>query len=751
MGNKNIFDEEDIKQIQSEYESLVNNLLRCNKPGDKELIDKAFKIANEAHWDMRRKSGEPYIIHPIKVAKIVNQEIGLGAKSIAVSLLHDVVEDTEYTLEDVERDFGEKIASLIDGLTKISGTYNKENSSSLQAENFRKMLLTLSDDLRVILIKIADRLHNMRTLDSLPEHKKMKVAGETIYLYAPLANRLGLYAIKSELEDLSFKYRHPNIYEEIATKLKHGERKYVALINKFSLPIIDKLTNSGIKFDINGRPKSIYSIWKKMQSKTVPFEEVFDVLAVRIVFEPAPNIPEKTQCWNIYSIITDSYMPKPDRLRDWVSRPKPNGYEALHLTVMGPEGKWVEIQIRSKRMDEIAEKGYAAHWKYKGDDEQVSELDKWIKKIRLMLENPLEDPIEFLDEFKMNLFSSEIMVFTPKGFLVSLPKGASALDFAYEIHTQIGNTAIGAKINYKLMSLNTTLMSGDQVEIITSDKAKPEKEWLAFVHTPKAREAIKNTLKAESKDLIQKGMSILENKLNDLGVLPNSEILKKIMLSYDVLNKDELYSKIELGIINLDDLKKIIRKNPSMNIIKYWELKLIGSRKEKSEPESVVSKIDISVPFLLRENVDNAEQSYEIAKCCNPIPGDEVTGYHSPEGSIIIHKPKCPVAIRLMSSEGNRIIAVKWTIHKLVSFLARISMSGIDRIGLVSDITKIISSELKVNMRNINISVHNGIFEGTIDLYVHHTKDLNNLIMKISNIKGIENVRRVEEFSDKDN
>lgn len=751
MGNKNIFDDDDRNHIQAEYDSLISNLLRCNKPGDRELIDKAFKVANEAHWNMRRKSGEPYIIHPIAVAKIVNQEIGLGAKSIAVSLLHDVVEDTEYTLDDVERDFGKKIASLIDGLTKISGAYNKENSSSLQAENFRKMLLTLSDDLRVILIKIADRLHNMRTLDSLPEHKKMKVAGETIYLYAPLANRLGLYAIKSELEDLSFKYRHPKIYDEIASKLKHGEKKYMALINKFSLPIIEKLSQSGIKFDISGRPKSIYSIWKKMQSKNVPFEEIYDVLAVRIVFEPIPGIPEKTQCWNIYSIITDSYMPKPDRLRDWVSRPKPNGYEALHLTVMGPEGKWVEIQIRSTRMDEVAEKGYAAHWKYKGDEAQESELDKWIKKIRLMLENPLEDPVEFLDDFKMNLFSSEIMVFTPKGFLLNLPKGASALDFAYEIHSEIGNKAIGAKVNYKLMPLSTTLMSGDQVEIITSEKAKPEKEWLTYVHTARAKSAIKNALKAESKDRIQKGMAMLEAKLGELGVIPNSEIMKKLMLSFDVINKDELYSKIELGIIKLDNLRKIIKKNPSKNIIKYWELRLIGSRKDKSEQEQPASMIDKSTPFLLRENVDNSEQSYEIAKCCNPIPGDEVTGYYSHEGSIVIHKPKCPVAIRLMSSEGNRIISVKWTIHKLVSFLARISMSGIDRVGLVNDITKIISDELNVNMRNINISVHNSIFEGTIDLYVHHTKDLNNLLMKISNIKGIENVKRVEDFSEEDN
>ena len=748
MGTKDIFDDEDLNRIQADYNSLVSNLLRCNKPGDRELIDKAFKIANEAHQNMRRKSGEPYIIHPIAVAKIVNQEIGLGAKSIVVALLHDVVEDTDYTLEEVERDFGPKIASLIDGLTKISGTYNKENSSSMQAENFRKMLLTLSDDLRVILIKIADRLHNMRTLDYMPEHKKMKIAGETIFLYAPLAHRLGLYVIKSELEDLSFKYRQPQIYEEISSKLKHSEKKFYSLINKFSLPIIEKLTAAGIKFDISGRPKSIFSIWKKMQAKNVPFEEIYDVLAVRIVFEPASDIPEKTQCWNIYSMITESYLPKPDRLRDWVSRPKPNGYEALHVTVMGPEGKWVEVQIRSTRMDEIAERGLAAHWKYKGDTAQESELDKWIKKIRQMLENPLEDPIEFLDEFKMNLFSSEIMVFTPKGTLVSLPKGASALDFAYEIHTEIGNKAIGAKINYKLNPINAILMSGDQVEIITSDIAKPEKEWLSFVRTSKAKESIKDALRTETTNRVEKGMEILESKLKELDVTMNADVLKKIYAAYDVANKDELYSGIELGVINLDNLKKIIKKNTSKNVIKYWDFKLIGSKKEaKEEPDNNTAKIDKSVPFLLRENIDNEGQSYEIATCCNPIPGDEVTGYQSPEGPIIIHKPKCPVAIRIMSNEGNRIIAVRWAIHKRVSFLARISMTGIDRIGLVNDISNIISSELKVNMTNINISVKNGIFEGTIDLYVHHIKDLNNLILKISNIKGIESVKRVEDFT----
>jgi GTP pyrophosphokinase len=751
MGSKDIFDEEDIKRIQSEYDSLVKNLIRCKNPGDRELIDKAFNVANKAHWNMRRKSGEPYILHPISVAKIVNQEIGLGARSIATALLHDAVEDTDYTLEEVNKDFGPKIASLIDGLTKISGTYNKGTSSSMQAENFRRMLLTLSDDLRVILIKIADRLHNMRTLDSMPENKKMKVAGETIFLYAPLANRIGLYAIKSELEDLSFKYRQPVIYEEIASKMKHGEKKYYALINKFSLPIINKLKESGLTFDISGRPKSIFSIWKKMQSKNVPFEEIYDVLAVRIVFETLPGIPEKTTCWNIYSTITDSYLPKPDRLRDWVSRPKPNGYEALHVTVMGPEGRWVEVQIRSKRMDEIAERGYAAHYKYKGDNSPETELDKWIKQIQMMLENPLEDPIEFLDEFKMNLFSSEIMVFTPKGTLVSLPKGASVLDFAYEIHTEIGNKAIGAKINYKLNPINSTLMSGDQVEIITSDIAKPEKEWLSFVSTSKAKEAIKNSLKTESTNRIQKGMEILETQLAELGVSPNTEIVRKLMQFYDVPNKDELYSGIELGTVNLDNLKRIIKKNPAKNVIKYWELKLLGSKKDKKEEEEEktrVDKIDPALPFLLRENVENAEQSYEIAKCCNPIPGDEVIGYRSPEGSIVIHKPKCPVAIRIMSNEGNRIIAVRWAIHKLVSFLARISMTGVDRIGLVNDLTNIISAELKVNMTNINISVKDGIFEGTIDLYVHHTQDLNNLILKISNVRGIESIKRVEDYSE---
>jgi len=744
-----IFTSEDRSRIESEYILLRENLYRCDKPGEAELIDKAFNFANEAHRDMYRNSGEPYIIHPIRVARIVNNEMGLGCKSVAAALLHDVVEDTEVPLEEITKEFGPKIASLIDGLTKISGTYNKE-ANSLQAENFRKMLMTLSDDIRVILIKIADRLHNMRTLDSMPEHKRMKVAGETIYLYAPLAHRLGLFAIKTELEDLSFKFRHPRIYDEIARKVKMDEKKNLALINRFSLPIIDELNENNIIFDISGRFKSIYSIWKKMQLKNIPFEEVYDLLAVRIVFEPGPEMSERAQCWQIYSLITDIYTPKPDRLRDWVSRSKPNGYEALHLTVMGPEGRWVEVQIRSQRMDDIAERGFAAHWKYKGDTSQSeSELDKWLKHIREMLANPMSDPLTFLDEFKMSLFSSEIMVFTPKGLLVNLPKGASAIDFAYEIHTDIGNKAIGAKVNYKLSPLSVNLQSGDQVEIITSNIARPEKEWLHYAHTARAKNAIKDALKDESTDRIQKGRLLLEQKLTELGITPNSDIIKKLLDSHELLNKDELYSRIGLGIINLDELRKVLKRAPEGSLRKYWQLAVGGvTRKNSGVKESVPTPdtIDKTHPYLLRENVDNTDNSYIIADCCKPIPGDEVVGYVDRSNSIIVHKPKCPVAIKLMSSEGNRIIPVRWTIHKLASFLARISINGIDRIGLINEVTNIISTELNVNIRNMNVSVYDGIFEGTIDLYVHHSRDLNNMIMQLSNVRGIATVKRIEDF-----
>lgn len=736
------------KDIREKFADLLRHCIRCNKKGDKEMIQRAFDLAYEAHKDMRRKSGEPYIIHPIAVAKIVTHEIGLGAKSITCALLHDVVEDTDYTLEEIKNHFGEKIASIIDGLTKIAEVFDQK--SSLQAENFRKILLTLSDDVRAILIKLADRLHNMRTLDSMPPNKQMKIAGETTYLYAPVAHRLGLYAIKTELEDLSLKYHHPKIYHEIGKKIKDNEKRRLATINQFSLPITQKLKKNHIKFSINGRPKSIASIWNKMQRKIVPFEEVYDLLAIRIIFEPKPRIPEKTMCWSIYSLITDIYIPKPDRIRDWVSQPKANGYEALHGTVMGPHGKWVEIQVRSTRMDEIAERGYAAHWKYKTGSNQERELDKWIKKIREMLESPESNALEFLDDFKMNLFSSEILVFTPKGHIKTLPTGSTALDFAYDIHTEIGDKAIGAKVNYKLVGVSHILNSGDQVEILTSDIQQPQSEWLTFAKTAKAKSSIKNALKAETTNRIEKGKQILELKLKEFNLLPSSRIFKKLLPSYEVLNKDELYSKIGTGLISLDDLQKVLRKKSKKKLIRYWKLQFSKFAKSEENKEDIEikpiekEKFDFKRPFILRENIDKTESLYTIAKCCNPIPGDDVIGYKTPNENIVIHKSKCPKAIKLMSSEGNRIVSAKWTTHKILSFLTRIRIMGIDKIGMFNEISNLISKELSINMRTINIEVHDGIFDGIFDLYVHNTKDLNNLIMNLIKIKGIDSVRRIE-------
>ena len=734
--------------INSLFEDMLTSTSKHVKPEDEELIRKAFNLAYESHKGTRRKTGEPYIIHPIAVAKIVTSEIGLGTVSIVCALLHDVVEDTDYTLEDIRHIFGDKIASIIDGLTKISDMFDQQ--SSLQAENFRKMLLTLSDDVRVILVKLADRLHNMRTLDAMPPNKQMKIAGETIYLYAPLAHRLGLYAIKSELEDLSLKYRHPKIFQEISSKIKDNEKKRQQEINRFSLPIIEKLEKNNIQFDINGRPKSIFSIWNKMQVKNIPFEEVYDLMAIRIVFKSLNNETEKAQCWQIYSLITDIYTPKPDRIRDWISSPKANGYEALHTTVMGPNGKWVEVQIRSQRMDEIAERGFAAHWKYKGEKNSENELDKWIKKIRELLENPNSNALEFLDEFKMNLFASEIMIFTPKGDLKTLPKNSTALDFAYEIHSEIGNKAIGAKVNHKLVPLNHILYSGDQVEIITSSKRRIQTEWFDFVKTAKAKLSITNAIKAETKNRTEKGKELLEIKLKELNVHPSSRVFKKILPEYDVLSKDELYSKIGSGIIKLDDLKKILKKNTKNKLIRYWGLQILKSGSSSKEKKDSLQtkdseKFNYKDPVIIR---DDTNVTYKIGKCCNPIPGDDVMGYKNPQNDyIIIHKSKCPNAIKIMSSEGNFIVPVKWTSQKLLSFLAKLSLSGIDRVGVAANITAVISDELNVNIRKIYIETHDGIFEGSIDLYVYSVADLNNLILNISKIKGVESVKRNEDMA----
>ena len=731
-------------EVKREFNQLLANCTRCDDKGDKALIKKAFELAFEAHRGIRRKSGELYIMHPLAVAKIIDQEIGLGAKSIICALLHDVVEDTDYSLEEIDRMFGPKIATIIDGLTKISGVF--DNNTSQQAENFRKILLTLSDDARVIIIKIADRLHNMRTLYSLPLHTQMKIASETVYLYAPLAHRLGLYAIKTELEDLSLKYRYPKVYEELEHKIKENEKLRTDFLNEFRKPIEERIKGYGLNYTITARLKSIYSIWQKMQKKNVPFEEIYDLMAIRVIFDPLPDVPEKTQCWNIYSLITDIYMPKPERIRDWVSTPKANGYEALHATVMGPKGHWVEVQIRSRRMDEIAERGFAAHWKYKQDKQDKSfesELDKWIKRLTELLKDPNSDALEFLDELKLNLYTSEIFIFTPKGDIKTMPVDVTALDFAYEIHSEIGHKAIGAKVNHKLVALNHQLKSGDQVEIIASEKHQPRIEWLTRVHTAKARSAIKSFLKGETKNRIEKGKQVLEEKLLEFKLKPSNRIFRKLLPNYQVTSKDELYSKIGIGIINLDDLNKILKKNTKNKWIQYWSLQF-GSKSRRPEREINGKEINIDGPMLLRENVLDTEPEYLIARCCNPIPGDEVIGIRDEYEQIIIHKTNCPDAIRLSSSRGNRLIKVQWTTHKFYSFLVKIAISGIDRFGIYNDITTVISKQLNANIRNINLEGHDGIWEGTIELYVHNTKDLNNLILNIGKVKGVEAVKRVE-------
>ncbi len=739
-----MFSSEEKNKINEEFEALLKVCVRARTKENKDNIRKAFDIANKAHDGMRRRSGEPYIIHPIEVAKIVAGEIGLGTKSVISALLHDVVEDTDYTIDDIKRVFGDKIATIIDGLTKIAHIFDKE--TSLQAENFRKMLMTLSDDVRVILIKLADRLHNMRTLDSMPHNKQIKIAGETLFLYAPLAHRLGLYAIKTELEDLSLKYEHPQIYQDIIQKVKDSEKKRMAYINKFTLPIIESLNKQKFTFNVTSRPKSIYSIWNKMQNKNVPFEEIYDIFAIRIIFETKGKLPEKTQCWNIYSLITDIYQPNPDRLRDWISTPKANGYEALHTTVMGPEGRWVEVQIRSTRMDEIAERGFAAHWKYKGQKSEEGELDKWLKTVRELLENPESNALDFLDDFKMNLFSSEIFVFTPKGHLQRLPKGSSALDFAYEIHSEIGNYAIGAKINHKLVPLSHKLNSGDQVEIITSNKQRPKREWLDFVVTAKAKSNIKDAFKIERKENVKKGKEILEEELNKLGLSPNSLIFRKLLTGFGIRSKEELYLRIGSGIITIEELIKVIKKKSKNKWIRYWQLQISRSASRKKKPETNTAgagaKIDKKKTFLLKE--DSEQKEYILAKCCNPIPGDNVMGFINHNDQVVIHHKKCSNAIKISSSFGNRIITAKWTTHKVLSFLARIRMSGIDKIGLVNSVTTVISKELDVNIRSISFDSHDGVFEGEIDLYVHNTEYLDKLIQNLKKVKGVNKVVRVE-------
>lgn len=725
------------EMIETAFDDLIKSLRKGTTEESVKMIRRAFEFAREAHQGVRRKSGEPYILHPLAVAKIAVKEIGLGTKSAVAALLHDVVEDTDYTVEDIANLFGPKIASLVDGLTKISEVMG--SNTTKQAESFRKMILTLADDVRVILIKIADRLHNMRTLDSMPEHKQVKIASETLYIYAPLAHRMGLHAIKTELEDLSLKYENPVEYQELEKRIYDYRDEHTGLYQQFIAPIRERLTESGYRYDITARTKSVYSVWSKMQRRHISFEEIYDLLAVRIVFDPKDNQPEKWQCWNIYSLITDMYSPKPERIRDWVSVPKANGYEALHLTVMGPGGKWIEVQIRSRRMDEIAEKGLAAHWKYKGDNAEASnEVDKWLAGIKEMLEQPGTDALEFLDEFKLNLFAKEIRVFTPKGEMRTLPKGASVLDFAYDIHTEIGNSCIGGKVNHKLVPMSHRLQSGDQVEVLTSDKQKPQSDWLDFIVTAKARNNILMVFRREKKEQIRIGTTMFEKLLEDMKLPFGAENLNKALLHLKLQHKDDLYVSLAKGHLDIEEVRKALKKKSENKFVKYWKLQFFKSDKDKSVPDKEEEKGKV-----INDITDDASD-FIIAPCCNPIPGDDVVGMKIDGDKITVHKRKCPEAIRLMSSYGDKIVPVKWVSHKIMSFLAVIKLNGIDSIGIVSDITMIISKESNVNMRTVHFETKDGIFEGMIHLYVHNTADLNNLMMKIASLKGVENVSRVE-------
>lgn len=725
------------EMIETAFDDLIKSLRKGTTEESVKMIRRAFEFAREAHQGVRRKSGEPYILHPLAVAKIAVKEIGLGTKSAVAALLHDVVEDTDYTVEDIANLFGPKIASLVDGLTKISEVMG--SNTTKQAESFRKMILTLADDVRVILIKIADRLHNMRTLDSMPEHKQVKIASETLYIYAPLAHRMGLHAIKTELEDLSLKYENPVEYQELEKRIHDYRDEHTGLYQQFIAPIRERLTESGYRYDITARTKSVYSVWSKMQRRHISFEEIYDLLAVRIVFDPKDNQPEKWQCWNIYSLITDMYSPKPERIRDWVSVPKANGYEALHLTVMGPGGKWIEVQIRSRRMDEIAEKGLAAHWKYKGDNAEASnEVDKWLAGIKEMLEQPGTDALEFLDEFKLNLFAKEIQVFTPKGEMRTLPKGASVLDFAYDIHTEIGNSCIGGKVNHKLVPMSHRLQSGDQVEVLTSDKQKPQSDWLDFIVTAKARNNILMVFRREKKEQIRIGTTMFEKLLEDMKLPFGAENLNKALLHLKLQHKDDLYVSLAKGHLDIEEVRKALKKKSENKFVKYWKLQFFKSDKDKSVPDKEEEKGKV-----INDITDDASD-FIIAPCCNPIPGDDVVGMKIDGDKITVHKRKCPEAIRLMSSYGDKIVPVKWVSHKIMSFLAVIKLNGIDSIGIVSDITMIISKESNVNMRTVHFETKDGIFEGMIHLYVHNTADLNNLMMKIASLKGVENVSRVE-------
>lgn len=736
------------EMIEQAFQQLLNDYLATKHRKRIEIITKAFNFANQAHKGIKRRSGEPYIMHPLAVAQIVCNEIGLGSTSICAALLHDVVEDTDYTVEDIENIFGPKIAQIVDGLTKISGGIFGDRASA-QAENFKKLLLTMSDDIRVILIKIADRLHNMRTLGSMLPNKQFKIAGETLYIYAPLANRLGLYKIKTELENLSFKYEHPEEYQEIEEKLAATATERDKVFNDFTTPIRAQLDKMGLKFRILARVKSIYSIWNKMQTKHVPFEEIYDLLAVRIIFEPRNADEELNDCFDIYVSISKIYKPHPDRLRDWVSHPKANGYQALHVTLMGNNGQWIEVQIRSERMNDVAEQGFAAHWKYKdgGGSEDEGELDKWLRTIKEILDDPQPDAIDFLDTIKLNLFASEIFVFTPKGEIKTMPQNSTALDFAFSLHTDIGSHCIGAKVNHKLVPLSHKLQSGDQVVVLTSKSQRVQPEWEVFATTARARAKIAAILRKEQRNSQKEGETLLNEFFKKEELRLDDLLIDKLVKAHNMKNRDEFLIAIGNKKIVLGDLdKNALKEKQGTNWKKFLTFSFGGNKdnKEPIEEKPLQEKEKINTKQILKLTEENIQKNYIMAECCHPIPGDDVLGYMDENDRIIIHKRQCPVAARLKSSYGNRILATEWDTHKELSFLVNIYIKGIDAMGLLNEVTQVISRQLNVNIRKLSIETTDGIFEGNIQLYVHDVDDVKTICNNLKQIQNIKQVTRVE-------
>jgi len=733
----NLTEDQEKKLILREYRSLLRSLKPKLKLGDKELIRSAFEMAADAHKTMRRKSGEPYILHPLAVARICSEEIGLGVRSTICALLHDTVEDTDITLEDIEREFSSEIARIVDGLTKISNVVDV--NASRQAENFKKILLTLTDDPRVILIKLADRLHNMRTLDSMKREKQLKIASETVYVYAPLAHRMGLYTIKTELEDLAMKYLEPEEYREIARKLSETKRERSRYINEFVKPLKEKLDQAGFSFDIYGRPKSIHSIWNKMRKKGVAFEEVYDLFAIRVILNSTLE-KEKEDCWKVYSLITDEYNPSPERLRDWLSNPKSNGYEALHTTVMGPQGKWVEVQIRSRRMNEIAEKGLAAHWKYKEGAADESRFDKWFQQIREVLNTEDNDSVDFLQDFKTSFLAEEIYVYTPKGDVKMLPVGSTALDFAFSIHSAIGVQCIGAKVNHKLVPISHKLRSGDQVEIITSSKQRPTEDWLNSVVTAKAKTKIKDALKEEKRKIADEGKYIVQRKLENFGAAYNQHNIDVLTTWYKLSSSLDFFYQVSVRNIDLKELR---------------EFHLLGDRLEPPKPVKPVVEQRISdpaaapsVPRKDTELIIFGESSdrivYTLANCCKPIPGDDVFGFVSIGKGLTIHRTNCPNAAKLMANYGHRVVKTKWAKNKEISFLTGVKIVGMDDVGVINKITNLISGELRLNINALTIEAKDGLFEGNIRIYVHDKEELEELVSRLMQLNGIHSVIRYD-------